>query len=190
MHDDDRGRHGGGPRDRERACGDGTVLPGADRCRESRASVVRSSRSRRSARTRSCASSAAASTRACPVSSSCSRRRVVCCRARCRSVSRLRVSSRSCSTRSVRARAHSRRWSRATSSPSSVRSATAFVSTSPRPVLVGGGIGVAPLPYLVGGARASACRARLPLRAPRGSGSVGSERRSRDRPRVRDGGAA
>ena len=60
----------------------------------------------------------------------------------------------------------------------------------PRPVLVGGGIGVAPLPYLVGGARASACGARLPVRAPRRSGSAGPERRGRDRSRVRDGGAA
>ena len=155
-----------------------------------RASVVRSSPSRRSARTRSCASSGAASTRVCPVSSSCSRRPAVCCRVRCRSVSRRAVSSRSCSTRSVPARARSRRSSRATSSHVfgplgngfrlDVRSTAARRRRHRhRTVAVS-----------LGGARASACRPRLPVRAPRRSGSVGAERRGRDRSRARHGGAA
>ena len=45
-------------------------------------------------------------------------------------------------------RARSRRSSPVTRSTCSVPSATASGSTSPRPLLVGGGIGIAPLPYL------------------------------------------
>ena len=54
----------------------------------------------------------------------------------------------SCSRRSGPERARSQRSSPATRSTSSARSATATGWTSSRPLLVGGGIGVAPFPYL------------------------------------------
>ena len=73
---------------------------------------------------------------------------------------------------------------------SSVRSATAFDSTCARPLLVGGGIGVAPLPYLSEALEHPPAVLGFRSDAPRRSGSAGAERRGRDRPRARHGGAA
>ena len=58
------------------------------------------------------------------------------------------ASSRSCSTRSGPARARSRRSSRATRSHVFGPLGNGFRLDVPRPLLVGGGIGIAPLPYL------------------------------------------
>ena len=62
-----------------------------------------------------------------------------------------------------------------------------FDLTVPRPLLVGGGIGVAPFPYtsqVLGGA---ACDPRLPLGASRRGGRARTGSRGRDRAHVRHG---
>ena len=185
VHHDDRRRCGGRARDRQRTRRDRALPAGADRCRSLGASVVTSSRSRRSGRTCSSGSPVGGSTPACPASSSCSRRPAGCCRGRCRSASRRAGSSASCSIRSAPARARSRSSSRASRSTSSVRSATASGSTSTGPLLVGGGIGVAPFPYLSEALEQPTRRARLQVRAARRSCRARSERRGRDRPGAR-----
>ena len=55
----------------------------------------------------------------------------------------------------------------------------------PRPLLVGGGIGIAPLPYLSEALEQPARDPRLPQRAPRRGGRARPERRGRDRPGAR-----
>ena len=184
VHHDDRGRDGGGARDRERARRDGTVLAGAHRCREPRRerrrvvaveavgpyALVRVERGGIDPGVPGQFFMLEAPGRVLP-------RPMSLCLAPPR---RARVPARPDRPGHARARgAGAGRRART----SSVRSATASVSTCRGRVLVGGGIGIAPLPYLVGGARASACGARLPLRAPRGSGGAGPERRGRDRSR-------
>ena len=95
---------------------------------------------------------------------------------------RARVPDRPDRARDAGARASS---SRASASTSSARSATASGSTSTRPLLVGGGIGIAPLPYL------SEALARPPavlgfrIGAARRGGRARAERRGRDRPGAR-----
>ena len=92
------------------------------------------------------------------------------------------------STRSGPGRARSRARRAGASSPCSGRSATASASTSERPLLVGGGIGIAPFPYLSERLEPPAGRARLPdgcatrrrprsSRTPRSSSSRRSSRR-------------
>ena len=190
VRDDDRGRDGGGARDRERAGGDGTVLAGAHRCRESRASVVGSSRSRRSARTRSCASSAGgidpgvpgqffmleAPGRVLP-------RPMSLCLAPPGELAFL-LDPIGPGTRALAALEPGDEL--AVFGPLGngfrldVRSSAARRRRHRRRAVA------VPL----GGARASACGARLPVRAPRRSGRARPERRGRDRPRARDRGAA
>ena len=171
------GRRDGGARDRERARRAGRLAPGADRCRD--ANGVASPPSRRSGRTRCCGSRAAASSPAFRGSSSCSRRRDGCCRGRCRCAWRRPASWRSSSIRSGRGR---RRC--ASSTPGEEIHVFGPLGNGyrldvDRPLLVGGGIGIAPLPYLAAALARRAGGARLPHGGARRGGRAAARRRGR-----------
>ena len=150
-----------------------------------RAAAVASPASRRSARTRCCASSAARSTRASRASSSCSRRpgrrAAAADVALPRAAGRARVPDRP--DRPGHASAL-RRSSRATRSRVLGPLGNGFRLDVERPLLVGGGIGIAPLPYLSEALGGPPARARLPQRAPRRGGGARPERRGRHRPEL------
>ena len=180
-----RRRDGGRPRDRERARRDRAVAAGTDRCRGPGASVVESSPSRRSARTRSSASRGARSIQGSPDSSSCSRRPAACCRGRCRSASRRRgelaflLDPVGPGTRAL-----------AALEPGDELHVfgplgNGFRLDVERPLLVGGGIGIAPLPYLAEALEHPPAVLGFRSAAPRRSGGAAAERRGRDRSRAR-----
>ena len=185
LHHDDRGRRGGRARDRERARRDRALPPGADRCRSLGASVVASRRSRRSGRTRSSGSTAAGSIPGFPASSSCSRRPAGCCRGRCRSASRragelgFLLDPIGPGTRALA--------ELEPGEPIHVFGplGNGFRLDVDRPLLVGGGIGVAPFPYLSEALEQPPAVLGFRSRAARRSGRARSERRGRDRPGAR-----
>ena len=148
VHHHDRGGDGCHTCDRRRAGRDNPVFAGANRCRDRRARRVGSSPSRRSVRMSCCASNEAMPIRERPGSSSCSRRRAGRCRVRCPSAWRRRAS---CwflldpvgpGTRALAALAPGDELH--VFGPLG----NGFRLDVRRPLLVGGGIGIAPLPYL------------------------------------------
>ena len=124
-----------------------------------------------------------------PGSSSCSRRRGACCRGRCRVclappgelaflIDPIGPGTRAlCALRAGR--------------PIHVLGplGNGFRLDVERPLLVGGGIGIAPLPFLSERLGGAAGAARLPLGVARGGGRARAERRGRDRAHVRHRGA-